>query len=415
VGLIEGEWPSRAPGNIFYPAFLLKGLGWPDARARLGGERAAFQDLLTLAGERVAVSTFELENDAIVSPSIFLEDLESAHLSVTRVLTGTQGRIFVHEALSEDPIAPTAVTGAAAGWLALRRERRDVNDAVFHGAAGPYRPSAYAVSGLERYGDCPFRFFAETVLELEEEPEDEPTRSPKARGKFVHRVFQAFFEAWGRRALTPQNLDDARAVFAEVVEPLLAQLPAADAAVERATLLGSAAAEGLGDSVCRVEAERPAPVIDRLLEYRLSGEFDIEGDGGVRQVALRGIADRIDLLEDGTFRVIDYKLGRAPDPGRALQLPIYAVCAGQELASRRDKDWKLAEAGYIAFGGPKRFVPMASQRADREAVIHEAQVRVIQAVDGMARGEFPPRPAALSMCNSCPYSGVCRKDYVGDT
>ena len=188
-----------------------------------------------------------------------------------------------------------------------------------------------------------------------------------------------------------------------------------DAAVERATLLGSAAAEGLGDSVCRVEAERPALVIDRLLEYRLSGEFDIEGDAGVRQVALRGIADRIDLLEDGTFRVIDYKLGRAPDPGRALQLPIYAVCAGQELASRHDKDWELAEAGYIAFGGPKRFVPMASQRADRDAVIHEAQVRVIRAVDGMARGEFPPRPAALSMCNSCPYSGVCRKDYVGDT
>jgi RecB family exonuclease/inactivated superfamily I helicase len=418
VGLIEGEWPQAAAGNIFYPPFLLKGLGWPEPRARLEGERRAFQDLLTLAGERVAISTFKLENDAIVSPSVFVEDLERANLSVTRVPTEASGRVFVHEALAGDPVAPAAVTEMAADWLALRRARRDARDAVFHGTAGPHRPPAFAVGGLERYGDCPFRFFAERVLELEEEPEDEPTRSPKARGKFVHSVFQAFFEAWsqrGRHAITPENLDEARALCAEVAEPMLARLPAAEASIERATLFGSAAAEGMVDSVCRVEAERPTPVLERLLEYRLSGGFDIEGADGVRRVALRGVADRIDLLEDGTFRLIDYKLGGAPDSERALQLPIYAVCAGQRLGAVEGRSRELAEAGYIAFGDPKRFVPMVSRRADRQAVIHDAQARVIRAIDGMARGEFPPRPAAVSMCRTCPYSGVCRKDYVGDT
>jgi ATP-dependent helicase/DNAse subunit B len=49
---------------------------------------------------------------------------------------------------------------------------------------------------LERYQDCPFRFFASDVLKLEEAPEDESMLSPRARGRFIHEVFERFFEAW---------------------------------------------------------------------------------------------------------------------------------------------------------------------------------------------------------------------------
>ena len=57
---------------------------------------------------------------------------------------------------------------------------------------------------------------------------------------------------------------------------------------------------------------------------------------------------------------------------------------------------------------------MASGPAEREAVTRDAADRVMRAIDGMARGEFPPRPAVVSLCRTCPYAGVCRKDYVGD-
>jgi RecB family exonuclease len=52
---------------------------------------------------------------------------------------------------------------------------------------------------------------------------------------------------------------------------------------------------------------------------------------------LRGKADRIDLLDDGTLRVVDYKLGRAPKPARALQLPVYGVCVTQQLEGRHGR------------------------------------------------------------------------------
>ena len=85
----------------------------------------------------------------------------------------------------------------------------------FRGIAPSDQPlPAYSLSSLERYQDCPFKFFAADVLRLEEAPEDESTLSPRARGRFIHEVFQRFFEAWdanGHGTITTDRLDAARA------------------------------------------------------------------------------------------------------------------------------------------------------------------------------------------------------------
>ena len=120
-------------------------------------------------------------------------------------------------------------------------------------------------------------------------------------------------------------------MFSEVIEPLLATLPEDEAAVQRTRLLGSAADEGLAEAVFQIEAEWETPVVERLLEHSLNGEFEIQTETETRRVALRGKADRIDLLQDRTFRIIDYKLSRAPDRKLALQLPVYTVCTVQHL------------------------------------------------------------------------------------
>ena len=319
VGLVEGEWPERRTKNIFYPSSLLGQLDWADSRAALAGERASFEDLLLLANRQVQLSAFELENDSIVGPSVFLEGINRFELQ-TVIRQPAPGELS-----RGDP--GEAVTA----WLRLRMERSNADGRQFHGTARPYRPSAHSVSSLERYLQCPFRFFSEYVLKLEEDPEDEATLNPRELGIFVHDVFRSFFQEWtraGRRAITPDNLPEARRLFTEILEPLLGALSPAEAAVQRTRLLGSAADEGLAEAVFQLEAEWETPVIDRLLEYGLNGEFEICGDQGSRRVTLRGKADRIDLLQDGTFRVIDYKLSRAPERKLALQLPdLHHLCS----------------------------------------------------------------------------------------
>jgi CRISPR/Cas system-associated exonuclease Cas4 (RecB family) len=129
-------------------------------------------------------------------------------------------------------------------------------------------------------------------------------------------------------------------------------------------------------------------------------------------VKIRAKADRIDLLSDGTLRVIDYKLSRAPKASRALQLPVYGICAEQHLDGRHGRSWTLARAGYIAFREKSPFVSLGS--GPIQQALAEGQQRFIEAVDGIERGVFPPDPDEPFLCRWCGYAGVCRKDYVGD-
>jgi CRISPR/Cas system-associated exonuclease Cas4 (RecB family) len=154
--------------------------------------------------------------------------------------------------------------------------------------------------------------------------------------------------------------------------------------------------------------------MERLLEHPLEGEFEIRGtSGAARRLRIRAKADRIDLLEDGTLRVIDYKLGRAPKPARALQLPIYGACACQHLDGHRGRSWRLGRAGYVAFREKNAFVALGGSSSLEDAV-SEGQDRFLDAVAGIERGEFPPDPDEPFLCSRCGYAGVCRKDYVGD-
>ena len=79
----------------------------------------------------------------------------------------------------------------------------------------------YAVSRVERYLECPFKYFAGQVLQLEEEREDESGLTPLERGQLLHGVFEAFFEAWrarGRSGVSADDLDEALALFEDVAE-----------------------------------------------------------------------------------------------------------------------------------------------------------------------------------------------------
>ncbi|RPJ67736.1 MAG: PD-(D/E)XK nuclease family protein, partial [Acidobacteria bacterium] len=387
--------------------------------ARAEAARAEFQDLLRLARRETSVSTFALENDAIVEPSPLLEDVEHMGLEVVRVPDG-EPRVFADEALVSRPPVAEAVTGEAREWLDVRLARPPANTPAYGGLIGPgfvERTRAYAVSAIDRYLDCPFKYFAASVLRLTEEVPDPASMSPKARGIFEHEVFRAFFDAWERAeggAIGPDRLDRARSLFAAVAAEQLSRLPDGEAALERMRLLGSPASAGLGEIVLAAEAVRPVPVRERLLEHPIEGEFELQGPDGGRRIRLRGKADRVDLLEDRTLRVIDYKSGRAPDDSRSIQLPIYAVCVQQQLQAARGQAWGIAEASYLAFGERDAVRVVVSDGPEGAVTLSEGQARLIGAVEGIERGDFPVKPATTRLCASCGYAPVCRRDYAAE-
>jgi ATP-dependent helicase/nuclease subunit B len=406
LGLVEGEWPRASARNVFFPAVLLRDLGWPKDEDRQAAARAYFVDLLALASEDVSVSAFSLEDDALVRPSVLVEELEQA---------GLERRTWDPASAGPRHGTATRANPDADQWRALRASRAGADGPEFHGQAGPTEVARHSVTGIETYLDCPFRYFARKVLRLEEERPDEAGLDPLRRGRFVHAAFERFFDEWtrdGHRAMTPELVPTARTRFAALVEEMLESLPPADRAVERVRLLGSPAVAGFGERAFRLEADRPTPVLARRMEVKFDDEYEFAAGDRSCRIRLRGVADRVDLLADGTLRIIDYKSGAAPSAKRAVQLPVYGVCAERAFAGELGRTWQVGEAAYLAFGDRRAYVPVIASAEDRAAAMDAAIGRLVDAVEAIGRGEFPPRPAEWSLCNSCAFAAICRKDYV---
>jgi RecB family exonuclease len=273
------------------------------------------------------------------------------------------------------------------------------------------------VSALDRYRSCPFKYFADDVLGLEEDLDEEAGLSARARGTLVHETFQAFFVAWAARgggAIDEAALPAARALFTEVAERTLQTIPPSERPLERARLLGSAVGAGYGERAFRFEAGRAEGLVARLLEVSLEGEYRLGEGEAARSVRLRGKADRIDLLDDGTLRVIDYKTGKATNARTSLQVKVYGLCAAERLRQHRGRTWSLGDSGYLAFGRPDDIYQPAIEAKNRDETLAEAAVETLAVVDAVERGAFPVAPEDLHICTLCGFAAVCRKDYVGD-
>ena len=433
VGLIEKDWPQQRSRSIFYPSSMLEQLFQsssvsPDSSqvARNRAERARFRDLLGLSTDQLRSSSFTLDHldqDALVSPSTFIELLEAFPENVSPVDEEARRpvRIKIDEALMLRPVDPSVVQGEAATWLSLRLATNDLSESkrsLSH-ENGPEK-IPFSPTSVERYLACPFKYFADKVLKLEEEREELSRVSPLEQGNWLHKILQEFYKNWPE-PINDENIDLALERCAGVVEKVLTEhetaqlVPQAERALERSRFLGSIAKRGLIDRVLRFDAEQDLAVVDRLLEHELKDKFKFKSSSGTRSVSLHAFVDRIDLLQDNTFRVVDYKLGSAPNPKLSVQLPIYAVCSEQYLADRRtDGPWKVKDAYYLAFKKEGLAAPMV-KKGELEQALDDGQQRFLDAVDGISQQEFPVRPAEPFNCKYCGYSTVCRKKDVEDS
>ena len=411
VGLLEGEWPEPTAREIFYPAFMLERLGWAEERTRTAALRARLADLLTLPTDAVGVSVPELDQDAVVRPSSLLDELQAFGVDRLEPVPADERTLPVSgdDALLGTPAVPGAgvLDPAARDWARWRLTRPP--------APTPGRTSAvpgdrYGVTAVETYLQCPFQYFAGRVLGLTEEADDEPGLPARDAGVLLHDVLHDGMVEWqrgGRVAIRPEDLPDARAVFATVAERALLSLAPADRAVERTRLFGSAVATGVIEKMLRTEAELFGDVVRRALEHPIDGRIDLPGADGARSIHLRGRVDRVDWTDDGRVRVIDYKSGRRPT--RPLQPGVYAHAVVQQ-EREAGRTLAIAPSGFVAFREGVPWVESVGTPRDAD----EQARQFVEAVDLIERGEFPVKPHSPFRCQFCDYAGVCRKDYVGD-
>ncbi len=240
-------------------------------------------------------------------------------------------------------------------------------------------PSASFVTGLsasaiDDYERCPLRFKLEREWNL---PRDVP--AALHYGAAMHRVLRTFYDAqrYKREIGGDELLEEFRAG--------LASAGIADRYQYELYLR-----QGMEQLRQFFEAARSVPPPEVIETER---GFELQ----VGKVKLAGRVDRIDRTGPDTVAIVDYKTGKSKsqeDADQSLQLSLYALAARETWGKRADR---------LIFYNLEDNTPVFTTRTDAE--LEAAKLRVQEVSDGIAQGEFPPKPGYH--CAYCPYRNLC--------
>lgn len=286
-GLNEGVWPRAARNDPFLNRPMKSLLDLPLPERRIG---LAAHDFAQLSGadELVYSRAKRLEGAPSIASrwlqrlSAFLGEGQasalrqrgSERLMLARAIDAP--RHPIRERLAPNPTPPVAL-----------------------------RPKTLSVTEIETLIRDPYAIYAKHVLELRPLPPLRRLADPALRGNLYHAILAAFTGKWKGPidAKASERLDRiADRLFAEF------DLPAEIAALWRPRFDAAAAA------FLAWEGERRAAIAESHSE--IAGKLSI-GDNGF---ILRGRADRLDRMQNGTVTVVDYKTGQPPSGRQARSL-----------------------------------------------------------------------------------------------
>jgi RecB family exonuclease len=286
------------------------------------------------------------------------------------------------------------------------------------------RVSAKPVSAtrLERFAECPFRYFVEHGLGIEvvdQDPGQDEWLDPLQRGSVLHAIFATLgreARSAGRRLDPPLDTSRARQLADETLAALRQELPPPSDLVfehERAELLRDV------DLFVEFESQRP-PSVPVAFEVGFGVPEDGEEPlaqadpvaiplGKGEHFLLRGKIDRIDRLPDGTYEVIDYKTGRFDRAkwqgtfrgGGMLQHALYGIAATVLL--RRLEPKPSVARGVYEFPSGRG----GGERVEKQPPSPAALATVLSDLfDVMARGGFVSAHDNAA-CRSCDFTRAC--------
>jgi len=271
-----------------------------------------------------------------------------------------------------------------------------------------------SASQLEKYAECPMRYFFQYVLGIRVKDQVTFDRTswlkPNERGSLLHEVYRRYMTEVSASKVMPITHDHARLLrIAEETILLYAErIPAPSPHVferERQVMLR--------DIEVFYRMELQANTAPRFFEQ----ELIVDGQplhlelGEDMAITLRGIVDRIDQVAPHQYLIIDYKTGSPRSykengmfaGGTQLQHALYAM--GTELWMRQtgvDSEAKVLEASYVFPSERGHGQVIARSQTERNRV-----TEVIRGIlSSMEQGLFIPA-SNPAICRYCDYAAVC--------
>ncbi|CAN5229459.1 double-strand break repair protein AddB [soil metagenome] len=312
-GLNEGTWPALPAPDPWLAPRIRQELGLPGLERRIGLSAHDFAS--GLGAPRVLITRARRDASAPAIASRFWLRLKA--------MSGPQwkenGRYAALARALDDPGVHRPAARPAPK------------------PAADLRPRQIAVTDLDRLKADPYAFYARKILGLSMLDQVDADPSAAWRGTAVHSILQTWAEEdEGDPAKLEQRARDL--------------LAGADAH----PLMRALWQPRLLEAVQWIAAEIAA---DTLAGRRIA-LVETKGIAQIAGIELRGTADRIDRLPDGTLGIIDYKTGKPPSPkmvkaGYAMQLGLLGLIAemggfealGEGRIAAEFEYWSLAKKG----------------------------------------------------------------------
>jgi len=313
----------------------------------------------------------------------------------------------------------------------------------------------YSISQLETYAKCPYKYFAERILEIDTALSglEEPTEEIEAfeMGSILHDILYEFYLSIRKKNIVMAQCSDdvfeqAKDEIYKIAERLIksANFNSPLTFYEREKIVG-------------INGKKENSILTKFLEYERNESSKIvptyfetsfgklkqeEGNESFEQldeievdnIKVRGKIDRIDIdFEKKLFRIVDYKLsGKKPSfddiiDGISLQVTLYIYAAKKILQLRLNEEFNPAGGDIYSlkysdkeFG--KNIVNLtgtrSNQNIDEEIIpglitetVEKSLAYIKKYVEGIANGKFNLtllEDRENKVCKYCNFKSICR-------
>ncbi|HVS63739.1 MAG TPA: PD-(D/E)XK nuclease family protein [Thermoanaerobaculia bacterium] len=315
IGLNEGIVPAAIPAEPFLSEGVRRSLGLLDDRRRLTRDLYLLTSLIRSRPRLTLVSGRRTAEGEPLAPSRLLLARPPDELARTVVA--------FFESAPRAGVAATLAEWPAASAFSIPRPECEDSDLSSRQLSG------LSVTAFRDYLACPYRFYLRHVLGLEAVGEPARELDAASFGRLAHEVLRRFglgpaADSADADTITTTLLDE----LDRVARELLGSSPVAAARVQVAQLRRRLEVF----AVWQADQRRRGWRIERV-ELRLESLLEVDGEPFV----MRGQLDRVDLHDDGRWRILDFKTAdspRSPEQSHRrgpaadkqwtdLQLPLY--------------------------------------------------------------------------------------------
>ena len=305
----------------------------------------------------------------------------------------------------------------------------------------------FSATQLETYAKCPYKYFAERVLNLSaiEEPSEE--LEALELGSLLHVILFEFYTSLKEKEIVLKRCSDAefneaKKLLFSIAEKRFSEIHLASvySFYEKEKLFGfnNKKKNSLLYKFLLEERNSDDGFIPEYFEFafgNLNDDILPASEFKIDEVKLRGKIDRIDINESsGAIKIIDYKLGGTKPSssdlqrGLSLQLPLYLFAAKELINAQQSKDLQpfgteIYSLKYSSEDFGKKLVSGRStgnketdefyekRKNESEKMIGACLESIKKYITAISNGDFHLSDLAdreKKVCNYCNFKAICR-------